>query len=47
VVRTPYAGRPETCGISVLSVPGPQREDRARDVLDILLLDMLAQLNYH
>jgi hypothetical protein len=25
---------------------GPQREDRARDVLDILLLDMLAQLDY-
>ncbi|MGB8014141.1 MAG: nucleotidyl transferase AbiEii/AbiGii toxin family protein [Terriglobales bacterium] len=25
---------------------GPQREDRARDVLDILLLDMLGQLDY-
>jgi hypothetical protein len=25
---------------------GPQREDRARDVLDILLLDMLSQLDY-
>ena len=25
---------------------GPQREDRARDVLDILLVDMLGQLDY-
>jgi hypothetical protein len=25
---------------------GPQREDRARDVLDILLIDMLGQLDY-
>ena len=25
---------------------GPQREDRARDVLDILLLDVLSQLDY-
>ena len=25
---------------------GPHREDRARDVLDILLLDMLSQLDY-
>ncbi len=25
---------------------GPEREDRARDVLDILLLDMLGQLDY-
>ena len=25
---------------------GPQREDRARDVLDILLLDLLGQLDY-
>ena len=25
---------------------GPQREDRGRDVLDILLLDMLGQLDY-
>jgi Nucleotidyl transferase AbiEii toxin, Type IV TA system len=25
---------------------GPQREDRARDVLDILLLEMLGQLDY-
>jgi hypothetical protein len=25
---------------------GPQREDRARDVLDILVVDMLGQLDY-
>ena len=25
---------------------GPQRDDRARDVLDILLVDMLGQLDY-
>ena len=25
---------------------GPQKEDRARDVLDILLLDMLGQIDY-
>lgn len=49
-------GLPVTPQVRCLSIPeqiaqklhactGPQREDRARDVLDILLLDMLGQLD--
>jgi hypothetical protein len=50
-------GLPVTPHVRCISIPeqvaqklhactGPQRKDRARDVLDILLLDMLSQLDY-
>jgi Nucleotidyl transferase AbiEii toxin, Type IV TA system len=50
-------GLPVTAHVRCISIPeqvvqklhactGPQREDRARDVLDILLLDLLVQLDY-
>ena len=37
---------PEQVAQKLHACTGPQREDRARDVLDILLLDMLGQLDY-
>ena len=50
-------GLPVTPHVRCISIPdqvaqklhactGPQKEDRARDVLDILLLDMLGQIDY-
>jgi len=50
-------GLPVTPHVRCISIPdqvaqklhactGPQKEDRARDVLDILLMDMLSQIDY-